>query len=120
MDSNKIAEIADVMEGRGLTRVRVEEPDGSAFELERAVREAAPAVVMPQVVAGTAVAAPLAVPAAGAAPAEADVTAPAAPEPAEAESAGVEVTSPMVGVYYASPAPDAEPFVRVGSKVRKG
>ena len=62
MDSNKIAEIADVMEGRGLTRVRVEEPDGSAFELERAVREAAPAVVMPQVVASTAVAAPLAVP----------------------------------------------------------
>lgn len=115
MDSNKIAEIADVMEGRGLTRVRVEEPDGSAFELERAVREAAPAVVMPQVVA-----APLAVPAAGTAAAEADVAASAAPEPAEAEPAGVEVTSPMVGVYYASPAPDAEPFVRVGSKVRKG
>lgn len=121
MDSNKIAEIADVMEGRGLTRVRVEEPDGSAFELERAVREAAPAVVMPQVVAGTAVAAPLAVPAAGAATVGGDVAATAAaPEPAEAEPAGVEVTSPMVGVYYASPAPDAEPFVRVGSKVRKG
>lgn len=125
MDSNKIAEIADVMEDRGLTRVRVEEPDGSAFELERAVREAAPAVVMPQVVAGTPVAAPLAVPATGAAAVEADVAASAAPEPAEAEPAeaepaGVEVTSPMVGVYYASPAPDAEPFVRVGSKVRKG
>ena len=115
MDSNKIAEIADVMEGRGLTRVRVEEPDGSAFELERAVREAAPAVVMPQVVA-----APLAVPAAGAATVGGDVAATAAPEPAETEPAGVEVTSPMVGVYYASPAPDAEPFVRVGSKVRKG
>ena len=115
MDSNKIAEIADVMEGRGLTRVRVEEPDGSAFELERAVREPAPAVVMPQVVA-----APQAVSATGAAAVEAEVAASVTPEPAEAEPAGVEVTSPMVGVYYASPAPDAEPFVRVGSKVRKG
>ena len=28
MDSKRLAEIADVMEDRGLTRVRVEEPDG--------------------------------------------------------------------------------------------
>ena len=55
MDSNKIAQIADVMEDRGLTRVRVEEPDGSAFELERAVEQApVPAVVVPQVVAADA------------------------------------------------------------------
>ena len=30
------------------------------------------------------------------------------------------VTSPMVGVFYATPAPDQEPFVKVGSKVKKG
>ena len=30
MDSKRLAEIADVMEDRGLTRVRVEEPDGRA------------------------------------------------------------------------------------------
>ena len=36
MDSKRLAEIADVMEDRGLTRVRVEEPDGTAVELERA------------------------------------------------------------------------------------
>ena len=36
MDSKRLAEIADVMEYRGLTRVRVEEPDGTAVELERA------------------------------------------------------------------------------------
>ena len=33
MDSKRLAEIADVMEDRGLTRVRVEEPDGTAVEL---------------------------------------------------------------------------------------
>ena len=30
------------------------------------------------------------------------------------------VCSPMVGVFYDSPSPDAPPFVRVGSKVKKG
>ena len=31
-----------------------------------------------------------------------------------------EVKSPMVGVFYAAPSPDAEPFVQVGSRVKKG
>ena len=31
-----------------------------------------------------------------------------------------EVKAPMVGVYYAAPAPDAKPFVRVGDAVEKG
>ncbi len=33
---------------------------------------------------------------------------------------GTVITSPMVGVFYAAPAENAEPFVKVGSKVRKG
>ena len=119
MDSNKIAQIADVMEDRGLTRVRVEEPDGSAFELERGVAQApAPVVVAPQVVAAEAPLAPLAaaVPSAPVAP----EPEPAACAPEPAAPAGTEVKAPMVGVYYAAPAPGADPFVRVGSKVKKG
>lgn len=118
MDSNKIAKIADVMEDRGLTRVRVEEPDGSAFELERAVdRPAAPALVVPQIVAADAAVAAAAEPTAPAAAPEPEVAPePAAPKEPEAH----EVKAPMVGVYYAAPAPGAEPFVRVGSKVKKG
>ncbi len=34
--------------------------------------------------------------------------------------AGNEVPSPMVGTVYLSPAPDALPYVSVGSKVKKG
>ncbi|WP_426348658.1 acetyl-CoA carboxylase biotin carboxyl carrier protein [Alloiococcus sp. CFN-8] len=30
------------------------------------------------------------------------------------------VTSPMVGVFYSSASPEAAPFVKVGSKVKKG
>ena len=103
MDSKRLAEIADVMEDRGLTRVRVEEPDGTAVELERA-SAAQPVTV------------PMPMPSAMAAPAVAPVAVPAAaPEPK-----GTEVTAPMVGVFYAAPAPGDEPFVHVGSKVKAG
>lgn len=114
MDSKRLAEIADVMEDRGLTRVRVEEPDGTAVELERASAAQPVAVPMPIPGAVTAPAvAPVAMPAAA--------PEPAAQAPAAApEIKGTEVTAPMVGVFYAAPAPGDEPFVRVGSKVKAG
>ena len=113
MDSKRLAEIADVMEDRGLTRVRVEEPDGTAVELERASATQPVTVPMPM---PSAMAAPVATPAAAPATPEPVVQAPtAAPEPK-----GVEVTAPMVGVFYAAPAPGDEPFVRAGSKVKAG
>jgi acetyl-CoA carboxylase biotin carboxyl carrier protein len=31
-----------------------------------------------------------------------------------------EVKSPMVGVFYSSPSPESEPFVKIGDKVKKG
>lgn len=31
-----------------------------------------------------------------------------------------EVKSPMVGVFYAAPSPDAEPFVAMGKQIKKG
>lgn len=113
MDSKRLAEIADVMEDRGLTRVRVEEPDGTAVELERASTAQPVAVPMPM-------------PSAMAAPVAAPTVSPAAPEPATQtpsaapEPKGTEVTAPMVGVFYAAPAPGDEPFVHVGSKVKAG
>ena len=33
---------------------------------------------------------------------------------------GTEVKDPLVGVYYSSPSPDDQPFVKEGSKVTKG
>lgn len=118
MDSSKIAEIAAIMEERGLSRVRMEEADGAVVELERGV--AAPVVMAaPAAAPVVAAAAPSPVPA-PAAPA-------AAPAPAEAEgeapldmSHTTAVSAPMVGVFYAAPSPGAEPFVHVGSKVKKG
>ena len=116
MDSTKISEIADIMRSHGLTRVRVEDPDGSAVELEcgGAAPVAAPAAPAP-------VSAPAPVPAPVAA---APAPAPAEPAPAADEALDMShttaVRAPMVGVFYAAPAPGAEPFVQVGSKVKKG
>ena len=48
----------------------------------------------------------------------------AAAEPAAAQapapSAGLVIRSPMVGVFYAAPTEDSEPFIREGDHVRKG
>jgi acetyl-CoA carboxylase biotin carboxyl carrier protein len=61
----------------------------------------------------------------GAPPPVASVPPPAsAPEAAAAPPAtdvkAVEITSPMVGTFYRSPAPDESPFVDVGDRVRLG
>ncbi len=54
----------------------------------------------------------------------APVAAPPAPVDdgsADAAASGLEtVTAPMVGTFYRRPRPDAEPFVSVGDRVRKG
>ena len=41
-------------------------------------------------------------------------------EEAASATKGKAVTSPMVGTFYASPSPDSEPFVEVGSEVKEG
>ena len=41
-------------------------------------------------------------------------------EQAAPQKEGTLVLSPTVGVFYASPSPDARPFVEVGDQVKKG
>lgn len=38
----------------------------------------------------------------------------------EKPAPGKTITCPMVGVFYSASSPDAEPYVKVGSKVNKG
>ncbi|WP_291288388.1 acetyl-CoA carboxylase biotin carboxyl carrier protein [Enorma sp.] len=119
IDSQKLNEVAALMENHGLTRVRLSEEDGRVIELERTIPTApapAPAVVTPLPLAETAIAA--------AAPAQ-EVAAIAqgnrdveAPQPSD--TATTPVIAPMVGVFYAAPAPDAEPFVALGDHVSRG
>ena len=66
------------------------------------VKLGSPAVVQAVTAAAPTLAAPVAL-----------VTAPAADE-------GHVVSSPMVGTFYRSPSPDADPFIEVGQRVGKG
>ena len=109
--TKRIDAVAELMQKRGLARVRIEEGD-SAIELERP--EAFPAPV----VAGTAPAE--VAPASEAAPLPAaDASEPEGEEPLDMSKVTA-VKASMVGVFYAAPAPGAKPFVQVGSKVKKG
>ena len=59
-------------------------------------------------------------PAAPELPRETVAVPPAPPVPAAAPQEGTtEVTSPMVGGFYAAPAENAEPFVKVGDRVKR-
>ncbi len=41
-------------------------------------------------------------------------------EKKEEKTAGKIITSPMVGTFYMKPSPNADPYVKVGQKVKKG
>jgi acetyl-CoA carboxylase biotin carboxyl carrier protein len=76
-----------------------------------ALRRGGVPVAAPIVAAAPTAPAPVAAPAAA-------TPAPVAPAPATPK--GVEVVAPIVGTFYASPSPDAGPFVKVGDRVRVG
>lgn len=116
MNTKNIRFLVEMMEKSSLTAMEIEEED-CKIRLERNVQNQVAAVAAPAVPAATVVpvqAAAAEVPAAvpAAAPAQTEA-APAAPE-------GQEQKSPMVGVFYASSSPEAEPYVKVGSQVKKG
>lgn len=116
MDFDKIRELAQILKASSLTRLRVEE-DGTVLELEAEPPQQ-------QVVSVAPVSATPATPAPEQEPSA--TPAPAAPQAEEDADAAFDmskltlVKAPMVGVFYAAPSPGAEPFVHVGSKVKKG
>ena len=108
MDLRKLKTLIDLVAESGISELEVTEENDKV----RIVNKVQTVAVAPAPV----VAAPVVAPAVAAAP-----TAPA--EPAVADKPVVEgttVTSPMVGTFYRSPNPGADPFVKVGDKVEAG
>ena len=99
MNEENIKKYAELMKELGLTGMEITE-DGKTLRLER--MPAPPAPQAPQTVY---------VP--EGAPAQSTA-------PAPSQAAGTPVTSPMVGIFYAAPAENAEPYVTVGTSVKKG
>ncbi len=117
---DQIKQLAELVHERGLGTLEVEHA-GFRLKIEGPETAPAPAPVVAPVVAAPAVAAPAA-PATGPAAA---VPPPAAAEPAAAASdePGESLhllKSPIVGTFYGAPSPESDPYVQIGSKVRKG
>jgi acetyl-CoA carboxylase biotin carboxyl carrier protein len=112
MDIRKIKKLIELLEESGLAEIEITEG-------EESVRIARVAQGSPAITQMMPVHAPIAAPPA-AAPAAAAAAAPAAAEAAPAPRNENLVTAPMVGTFYASPAPGAKAFVEVGQEVRVG
>ena len=112
MTNEEIYDLMDRFERSTLQSLKLSQ-EGFTIELCRAApAPAAPVFAAPAAPVFAAPAAPV-----FAAPA----AAPAAPETAPArEEAVTAVTAPLVGTFYAAPAPDQAPFVAVGDRVKKG
>lgn len=101
-DTSYIEKLAKILKDNGLTEISLED-DTQAITIRKDV------IVDSAVqIASAPVAAPAAQPA------------PAAEAPKAEVKKGTPVTSPMVGVFYSAPSPDAKPFVEVGQTVSKG
>lgn len=118
MEFDKVKELATLLENSSLTKLRLEE-NGIVLELkaeppQQLVSVATPAAAVPATAAPAPSAPPAPAPAA------------AAPSSGDGDDAPYDmskltlVKAPMVGVFYAAPSPGADPFVHVGSKVKKG
>lgn len=125
MKVEQVLELVKAVSDSELTEFKYEE-DGVKLSLKKTsdkiVQVPAPAapvaapVIAPAVMPAAPV--PAAAPAAPAnAPAEAQA---AAQEAGDDMPAGNVVKSPLVGTFYAAPAEDAEPFVKVGDSVKEG
>lgn len=118
MKVDQVLQLIQAVSDSELTEFKYEE-DGVKLSLKKTegkiVQVQAPvAVPAPQ---GTTPGTPAAAPAPSAeAPAAGEVSATGA----DALPAGNVVKSPLVGTFYAAPAEDAEPFVKVGDSVKEG
>jgi acetyl-CoA carboxylase biotin carboxyl carrier protein len=121
VDLPELEKILETMQKHGLEEFEYERT-GLRIRLKKP--SSAPAVgyrvPAPEMIVASPVAAPYAAAPAAAAPAPGPAPVrDAAAEPARAEDLHI-VKSPIVGTFYASASPGAEPFVSVGTKVESG
>lgn len=99
---DEIKEFITVLENSSLSVLELQNENGSKIRLEKPqVAVQAASVVQ-------------------AAPAPQSAPAQAAPKAAPVADSGKTINAPIVGVFYAAPSPDAQPYVSVGKQVKKG
>ncbi len=104
-ETEYIEKLAKIIAETGLTEISMEDGEQAITLRKDVIVTSAPQSVAPMpIVAQPAPSTPVA----------------ASPVASETAKKGTPITSPMVGTFYKSPSPDAEPFVSVGSTVKQG
>ncbi len=105
MDIRKVKKLIELLQESGIAELEITEGEDSVrIRRYPAAALSAPMPLAPETIQ-----------------AQPSATAAVASAPAvETSSAGHNVTAPMVGTFYDSPAPGAKPFVQIGSSVSEG
>ena len=121
MDIRKVKKLIELLEESNLTEIEIVEGEESVRLTRGSTAAPPPPQYQVPVTAQPYSSAPPQAAAPPSAPAG-TTSKPAAAEGEEGEDIpeGEVVRSPMVGTYYASPSPDADPFVELGQKVSEG
>lgn len=114
MKAKEIRDLIDFISNSGLDEVNIE-----TQEFKIAVKKNSPIINTITEVPVAATSAPKVVETAAAIPASAVTTTPETKESQEINNY-IEIKSPMIGTFYLTPSPDAEPFVKVGDSVKVG
>lgn len=126
MEINDIIRLMQAVSENGLTSFKIEEGSlklSIKKEKEQIITAAGNSTVQQMIPASGTAVEMAAIPAAGlptAAPAGGNESAQTPVSAAEAIDSDKIVSSPLVGTFYNSSSPDAEPFVKVGDTVKKG
>ena len=113
MDEAKLKRLIRLVEESDIEELEIDRPFGRVRIVRRRTRET-PVVAAPPSAMSAAPVAPVSVPAAG--PPEA----PPAANASAADRGLTAIVSPMVGTYFAAPAPGAKAYVSVGDTVSVG
>jgi acetyl-CoA carboxylase biotin carboxyl carrier protein len=105
MDIRKIKKLIELLEESGVAEIEIHEGEESV-RISR-YGQAAPVAYAPA-------------PAAPMPPPVTEATGSSTDKPEAAVISGHQVTSPMVGTFYAAPTPGAKPFVEIGQRVNVG
>lgn len=118
IDINQLRELLSAIAQTDIAELTLKSDE---FELtvRRGVAATFPSIAASETMVSVSAPAPNPVPLAAALSAPAPASVEASPPPA-IEFKGAEITSPMVGTFYRSPAPDEAPFIGVGDRVRTG
>lgn len=101
-ETDYIEKLANILADTGLTEISLEDGEQAITLRKDVIVTSAPQAVV------------------SAAPVAAPASAPAVSADSAPVKKGTPITSPMVGTFYKSPSPDAEPFVTVGKSVSQG